>query len=125
MDGGCVCVYEQLGALGGKIRQIQKSARVKLDRRKKVPSALAAVIVEIGGQYVSQQGFHAVVTAYDIWSVHSYAGDYNPLHDHGGKTPLWLFLILFLKVPPVFSGKAARPHGGSPKVNMSTGHFDG
>jgi len=113
------------GSLVGQIRQNPRSAQLQLDLRQKVPSALAAVIVEIGGQYVSQQGFHAVVTAYDIWSVHSYAGDYNPLHDHGGNTPLGLSSILYLKVPPVIAEKAAVPHGGSPKLNMASGNCDG
>jgi len=35
-----------------------------------------------------------------MWSVHSYAGDYNPLHDHGTRSFMGLSCILFLKVPP-------------------------
>ena len=25
---------------------------------------------------------------FEAWTVHSFAGDYNPLHDHGVKCPL-------------------------------------
>ena len=35
-----------------------------------------------------------------MWTVHSYAGDYNPLHDHGTRSYMGLSCILFLKVPP-------------------------
>ena len=34
-----------------------------------------------------------------MWTVHSYAGDYNPLHDHGTRSYMGLSCILFLKVP--------------------------
>jgi hypothetical protein len=34
-----------------------------------------------------------------MWTIHSYEGDYNPLHDHGSKTPIGLSCILYLKVP--------------------------
>ena len=36
----------------------------------------------------------------NMWTVHSYAGDYNPLHDHGTRSYMGLSCILFLKVPP-------------------------
>ena len=35
-----------------------------------------------------------------MWTVHSYAGDYNPLHDHGTRSFMGLSCILYLKVPP-------------------------
>ena len=112
-------------SLVGQIRQDPRSAQLQLDLRQKVPSALAAVIVEIGGQFVSQQGYHAVVTANDMWSIHSYQGDYNPLHDHGGNTPLGLSSILYLKVPLVIAEKEPVLHGGSPKLSMASGNCDG
>ena len=31
------------------------------------------------------------------WSVHSYAGDYNPLHDHGTKTIMGVSQLVGLK----------------------------
>ena len=38
---------------------------------------------------------------YTMWSVHSYAGDYNPLHDHGIQTFQGLSGSLFTKIPLV------------------------
>lgn len=112
-------------SLVGQIRQNSKSAQLQWDLRQNVVSGLAAVIVHIGQQYVTEQGYHAAVTANDMWSVHSYQGDYNPLHDHGGNTFLGLSSILYLKVPPVIAEKEAVPHGVSPKMNMASGNCDG
>ena len=38
---------------------------------------------------------------YTMWSVHSYAGDYNPLHDHGNQTLQGLSGSLYTKIPLV------------------------
>ena len=102
-----------------------RSAQLLLDLRQKLPFDLANVIATIGDQYIKAQGYRAVVTPNVIWSVHSYAGDYNPLHDHGGKTPLGLSSIFYLKVPPVIAAKEAVAHGGAPKLTMASGNCDG
>ncbi|HIO05611.1 TPA: hypothetical protein EYN09_01615 [Candidatus Poribacteria bacterium] len=41
-----------------------------------------------------------VAHVYTMWSVHSYAGDYNPLHDHGAQTLQGLSGSLYTKIPP-------------------------
>jgi hypothetical protein len=112
-------------SLVGQIRQNQRSAQLHLDLKQEAVCALAAVIAEIGRQYVTEQGYHAAVTANDMWSVHSYEGDYNPLHDHGGNTFLGLSSILYLKVPPVIAEKKAVAHGASPQLHMASGNCDG
>jgi hypothetical protein len=96
-----------------------------LDLQQKIPATLAAAIAQIGGAYIAQQGYNGAVTAHDMWSVHSYEGDYNPLHDHGGNTPLGLSSILYLKVPDVIAEKPAVLHGGAPRLNMKSGNCDG
>jgi hypothetical protein len=125
IDGVRDSAADHSKSLVGQIRQDTRSAQLKLDLRQKAVSTLATVIVQIGKQYITEQGYHAAVTANDIWSVHSYEGDYNPLHDHGGNTPLGLSSILYLKVPPVISQKEAVPHGGSPRLHMASGNCDG
>jgi hypothetical protein len=112
-------------SLVGQIKQDARSAQLHLDLAQKMPATLAGVIAQIGEQYVTQQGYRAAVTAHDMWSIHSYAGDYNPLHDHGGNTPLGLSSILYLKVPPAIAEKPAIFHGGAPKLNMTSGNCDG
>jgi len=39
------------------------------------------------------------VDVFEAWSAMSFAGDYNPLHDHGVATPAGLSMIMYLKVP--------------------------
>ena len=112
-------------ALVGQIRQDQRSAQLMLDLRQQFPADLANEIAAIGGEYIKAQGYRAVVTPTVMWSIHSYEGDYNPLHDHGGKTPLGLSSILYLKVPPVIAAKQAVADGGAPKLNMASGNCDG
>ena len=43
-----------------------------------------------------------IVGVQDIWSVHCYAGDYNPLHNHLCDTLQGLSDILYTKVPQPF-----------------------
>jgi len=116
---------DQSKSLVGQIRQNPRSAQLGLDMRERFPCDLANEIAAIGGEYIKAQGFRAVVTPTVIWSVHSYHGDYNPLHDHGGKTPLGLSSILYLMVPPVIAAKDAVADGGAPKLNMASGNCDG
>jgi hypothetical protein len=111
--------------LVGQIRQSPRSAQLRLDLRQQFPSDLANEIAAIGAEYIKAQGYRGVVTPTVMWSIHSYEGDYNPLHDHGGKTPLGLSSILYLKVPPVIAAKAAVADGGAPKLNMASGNCDG
>jgi hypothetical protein len=111
--------------LVGQIRQHTDSAQLTMNLQDSIPAALASTIVQIAGEYIRQQGFRAVVSAADMWSVHSYRGDYNPLHDHGGRTPLGLSSILYLKVPREIAEKRAVPNGGAPILNNSSGNCDG
>ena len=58
------------------------------------------------------------------WSVHSYAGDYNPLHDHGTKTIMGVSTTGWTKVPQQILDQ---PTAGQPQytLNNSSGHCDG
>jgi hypothetical protein len=59
-----------------------------------------------------------------MWTVHSYNGDYNPVHDHGTRTPMGVSLIYYLKVPRCIErlGNPAEEFGG---LNESSGNVDG
>ena len=111
-------------ALVGQIRQDKRSAQLELDLRQQKASQLAGVIVEIATQYVQFHGMSARVRANDMWSVHSYSGDYNPLHDHGSNTDLGLSSILYLKVPPVIAEKP-EPGEEPPSLTRASGNCDG
>lgn len=109
--------------LVGQIRRNRQSAQLELDLKERKPADLATIITEIGAQYVQFHGMQGKVTANDMWSVHSYEGDYNPLHDHGSKTNLGLSSILYLMVPPVIAAKPTVE--GAPQLYMASGNCDG
>jgi hypothetical protein len=109
--------------LVGQIRRDPRSAQLELNLSERKPADLAGVITQIGAQYVQAHGIRARVTANDMWSVHSYAGDYNPLHDHGANTNLGLSSILYLKVPPVIAAKPSIE--GMPNLFNASGNCDG
>ena len=59
------------------------------------------VLLRLGETYMEKVTGIKFKTAMErMWSVNSYEGDYNPIHDHGTKTPMGLSCILYLKVPP-------------------------
>ena len=65
----------------------------------------------------------APVNCMSIWTVHSYEGDYNPLHDHDVSydTKCMAFsIILYCKVPPQISYE-----GRGNKVHSNGGATDG
>ena len=60
----------------------------------------------------------------EIWSVHSYEGDYNPIHDHGTKTIMGISTTAWTKVPQQILDQ---PTAGSPMYSKynSSGSCDG
>ena len=62
------------------------------------------------------------VECFECWTVHSYEGDYNPMHDHGVRTQSGLSCILYLKVPDSIKNK---PQVEVPNLNHASGVIDG
>ena len=60
----------------------------------------------------------------ETWSVHSYDGDYNPIHDHGTKTIMGISTTAWTKVPPQIGAKAV---ANTPNYSLynESGHSDG
>ena len=60
----------------------------------------------------------------ETWSVHSYDGDYNPIHDHGTKTVMGISTTAWTKVPKQIGAKAA---ANTPTYSLynESGHCDG
>ena len=67
---------------------------------------------------------HRRVEVDELWSVHSYEGDYNPIHDHGTKTIMGLSCTSWTKVPQQILDQ---PTAGSPEYNLynASGDADG
>ena len=40
----------------------------------------------------------SIADAFEAWTVHSYAGDYNPLHAHGCQTPAGLSMLSLIHI---------------------------
>ena len=59
-----------------------------------------------------------------MWTVHSYAGDYNPLHDHATRSMMGLSCILYLKVPPQIEA-LDNPAENFAGLNGASGAVDG
>jgi hypothetical protein len=60
----------------------------------------------------------------ELWSVHSFEGDYNPIHDHGTKTIMGISTTTWTKVPQQILDQ---PTSGTPEYSLynSSGHSDG
>ena len=99
--------------LVGQIKQNEKSAQWLFPHNDGgVGEQFADILNNIGKEYIKQtlgeirnmdgsDGDKEIKTdVQTMWTVHSYAGDYNPLHDHGTRSFMGLSCILYLKVPP-------------------------
>jgi len=111
--------------LVGQISQNDKSSQLKFDLSDEVGKLVKSQLDKAGKSYV-QKGFNRDVTAdaFESWTVHSYAGDFNPLHSHGVRTPAGLSCILYLKVPEQIE-KISDPSEEGLSLNESSGAVDG
>ena len=60
----------------------------------------------------------------EAWSVHSYEGDYNPIHDHGTKTIMGISTTSWTKVPQQILDQPTAGDGNYSLYN-SSGDCDG
>ena len=124
------------GGLVGQIRQNEKSAQLTFPHEgEETGEALSNILEKISKQYMESVTFanggsvwnqeaKFDINVDNMWTVHSYEGDYNPVHDHGTKTPIGLSCILYLKVPPQIESMPdpSMEFGG---LNNSSGAVDG
>ena len=63
----------------------------------------------IGAGDVIQQGAVDYIHAdcYEAWTVHSFRGDYNPIHDHGNRLDGAMSFVIYTQVPPDMRNKEA------------------
>ena len=112
--------------LVGQIRQNEKSKQLHFPHEgDEVGEQFSSVLMRLGSEYVDRTiGLPCDVDMQSMWTVHSYEGDYNPVHDHGTRTPMGLSMILYLKVPPQISelDNPSEQFGG---LNQSSGAVDG
>ena len=113
--------------LVGQINRDKKSKQLEFPHEDSdVGELLGGLIQTLGNTYMSNvRKDECYKTEMDgMWTVHSYEGDYNPLHDHGTKTSIGLSCILYLKVPDQIAAlpNPTEEFGG---LNGSSGAIDG
>ena len=112
--------------LVGQIRQNERSKQLHFPHQgDEVGEQFGSVLLRLASEYMDRTiGIPCDVDIQSMWTVHSYEGDYNPVHDHGTKTPMGLSVIFYLKVPPQIEAmdNPAEQFGG---LNQSSGAVDG
>ena len=112
--------------LVGQISHDKRSAQLHFPHNDDgVGKQFSDVITRMGSEYIDRVvGIRSEIEMQSMWTVHSYEGDYNPVHDHGTKTPMGLSCILYLKVPPQIE-KLGNPAEHFEGLNESSGAIDG
>ena len=110
--------------LVGQINRNKRSSQLKFNFDKSDTSKMFKnTLSGIGTQFL-QNAYQrpSRAEAYEGWTIHSYEGDYNPLHSHGVQTTAGLSCIVYLKVPKQIT-ELPEPIGGS--LNHASGATDG
>ena len=112
--------------LVGQIRQNEKSKQLHFPHEgDEYGEQLNTVLIKLAHEYMDRTvGLPCDIDMQSMWTVHSYEGDYNPVHDHGTRTQMGLSCIMYLKVPPQIEAmdNPAEEFGG---LNQSSGAVDG
>ena len=113
------------------VGQIDKGEQLLLDHNDKRMVEYNNFICSLGAEYINHFAASGnsiksdkQVQIDETWSVHSYDGDYNPIHDHGTKTLMGISTTAWTKVPPQIGAKAT---ANSPTYSLynESGHSDG
>ena len=112
------------------VGQIDKGEQLLLDHTDKRLVEYTQFISNLGVEYINYYGKSGnkvsgpkQVETDQTWSVHSYDGDYNPIHDHGTKTVMGISTTAWTKVPE----QIGRTNATSPTYSLynESGHADG
>ena len=74
----------------------------------------------IQNAYPQKKGY---ADCFSCWTVHSFAGDYNPIHSHGVKTLGGVSCIVYLEVPKSIANKPMNT--GQVELKHNSGYSDG
>ena len=115
------------GGLVGQIRRNERSAQITFPHEDdEVGEQFSSVILRLGKEYMKYTvgDIECKTNIQSMWTIHSYEGDYNPVHDHGTRTQMGLSCILYLKVPPQIE-QLGNPSEEFEGLNHSSGSVDG
>jgi len=112
--------------LVGQISQNKRSAQLTFPYEDdEVGEMFSGVLQRLAKEYVDRTiGIECETSMESMWTVHSFNGDYNPVHDHGTQTPMGVSCIMYLQVPRCIQtlDNPADQFGG---LNESSGNVDG
>ena len=122
--------------LVGQIKQNERSAQPEFILTDEVPQQLGKFFIECAKAYAAEHplsldmkrnlGEKEEYVVKKMWSVHSYEGDYNPLHEHGTVSGRGVSMILYLKLPPQVAKLAEGMNSGTlPPQQGKSGSTDG
>ena len=95
-------------AAGGLVGQIKNGEQLEIDVTDEKVKDYARLVVQLGAQYIkefsrvtgiSQGNTNFKIENDSTWSVHSYEGDYNPIHDHGTRSMMGISTTTWTKIP--------------------------
>ena len=109
--------------LVGQINRNEKSEQYTFPLNDEVGKDFKTVVDRVATSLLRDKTGYSrdsIAEAFEAWTVHSYEGDYNPLHAHGCQTPAGLSMIFYLKVPKCIEDKPPVI-----KLHEATGDIDG
>ena len=114
------------------VGQIHGGEQLSMDHTCEELDEVNVALCSIAAKYVSDfLGFTGQTMAGNrqveidhLWSVHSYAGDYNPIHDHGTQTVMGISCTTWTKVPPQIT-QGPRPGSDDYGLYNASGESDG
>ena len=120
-------------SLVGQIKQHEKSAQPEFNLEDEIPQKLSNFFIKLAQEYSAAHPLSETIlenighkedfVVNRMWSVHSYAGDYNPMHEHGTVSGRGVSMIAFLKVPPQIAELEERfVNPGKPQTNLNHGN---
>ena len=120
-------------SLGGDlVGQIHQGEQLSMDFECEQLRDFRAMVENLGVAYlrhfVEQTGTlirHKQVVTDKLWSVHSYEGDYNPIHDHLTASPMGISFTTWTKVPEQIGKTADGKEIEEYSLYNSSGVIDG
>ena len=116
-------------SLVGQIKQDKRTAQPEFILDDEMPKQLGNYFIGLAKEYAADHplsprirksiGENEEYRVNKMWSVHSYAGDYNPMHEHSTISGRGVSIIVFLKVPPQIKQK------GTSEMRANSGATDG
>jgi hypothetical protein len=114
------------------VGQIHRGEQLTMDPEHELLQEYCQFLTGLGASYVNtvmEKTGHSLkkprqIEVDEAWSVHSFEGDYNPIHDHGTKTIMGISTTGWTKVPQQILDQ---PTAGSPQYSKynDSGACDG